>query len=114
MRRQQDRLRKAQKPTSLKSIFVIMKGDLDAKIKAAKDLAREQKYEESLNALDSLIEQNSDNPSVWTAWVSRGYVNDCKGSLGTAISDLTEAIRLAPPEPDNFFTRGRYLFRAKR
>lgn len=88
--------------------------ELDTTIKLAKQLAKNSRFVEALELLDKNVKSAAVHPRVWKLWVCRAYVNDCRGDQASAVKDITRAIVLAPTEPDNVFTRGRYFLQLGR
>ena len=88
-----------------------MDHQMNSELRQISKLARADKYEEALQRLDALLTKHPAEPAVWSL---RGYTNNSKGDLLSAVSDLTECIKFRRNEPDDFFTRGRILFKAGR
>jgi len=88
-----------------------MRDEVNAELKQIEKLARAEKHEEALRRADALAASHPREAGVWS---TRGYVNGRQGDLPAAISDLSKCIELRENEPDDFFTRGRFLFKAGR
>jgi tetratricopeptide (TPR) repeat protein len=88
-----------------------MRDEIHSELKEIEKLARSENYHEALRRADALAARYPDDPGIWAA---RGYVNGRQGDLPAAISDLSRCIDLGGNEPDDFFTRGRFLFKAGR
>jgi predicted Zn-dependent protease len=88
-----------------------MHDEIQSELKEIEKLARAEKHEEALQRADTLAASHPGEPGVWS---TRGYINARHGDLPAAISDLSRCIALRGNEPCDFFTRGRYLFKAGR
>jgi tetratricopeptide (TPR) repeat protein len=80
-------------------------------IEEARSLARSHDYDRALKLLDTLSDEDPDDPEVWR---SRAYVFDHKGDPLSAAVEISRAIALQDREPDLFFTRARYYMMSDR
>jgi tetratricopeptide (TPR) repeat protein len=85
--------------------------NIQTKLHEIEKLARLENYERALVLIDQLAAAYPDKPEIWS---TRAYVNSLSGNLNLAIVDMSKCINLRGNEPNDFFTRGRFLFKVGR
>jgi tetratricopeptide (TPR) repeat protein len=83
---------------------------LDALIKKAESLTRDDEVQSALEIANGLIESNPERAEVW---LLRAYIHGRSRNYRRAIEDLTEAISISRVEPSIFFDRGRYQLQVR-
>ncbi len=63
------------------------------------------------DALTQAMELVTKYPADAGVWTLRAYIFARAGDLPKAISDISSAMALSPPEPSHHFDRGRYKFK---